>query len=168
MRVLGIDPGLAITGYAVVDRRNTGEPQAVAFGAIRTPAGHLLPGRLALIYEQMCDVVSRFTPQVMAVERLFFGRNVTTAFLVGQARGVILLCAAQHRIPVVEYKPAEIKQALVGYGNAAKRQVQYMVRAQLRLEEVPRPDDVADALAVALCHIVTEGFLARVEQQGDR
>ncbi len=166
MRVLGIDPGLAITGYAVVDDVE-GTPRARAYGAIRTPAKVPVAERLAQIYEEMCEIVRRFTPDVMAVERLFFGRNVTTAFLVGQARGVVLLCAAHHRIPVTEYKPAEIKQALVGYGNAAKHQVQYMVQAQLALEEIPRPDDVADALAVAVCHIITGGFLARLNTQGE-
>ncbi|NPA91571.1 MAG: crossover junction endodeoxyribonuclease RuvC [Chloroflexi bacterium] len=162
MRVLGIDPGLAITGYAVVEGEEGGALQAVAYGAIRTAAGRPLPERLVRIYDHLCSILDEYQPHVLAVERIFFGRNVTTALTVGQARGVVLLCAAQHQLPVVEYKPAEIKQALVGYGNAAKQQVQYMVRAQLDLPETPRPDDVADALAVALCHLTVGQFWARI------
>ena len=161
MRVLGIDPGLAITGYAIVVEDGGDEPRALTYGAIRTPAGQPVASRLAQLYTALCAIVEEYRPQALAVGNLFFGRNVTTAFMVGQARGVVLLCAAQHGLRVAEYKPTEIKQALVGYGNADKRQVQYMVRAQLGLEETPRPDDVADALAVAVCHIFTARFQAR-------
>ena len=161
MRVLGIDPGLAITGYAIVADDGGDVPRALAYGAIRTPAKRPVASRLAQLYTSLCAIVEEYRPQALAVENLFFGRNVTTAFMVGQARGVVLLCAAQHGLRVAEYKPTEIKQALVGYGNADKQQVQYMVRAQLGLQETPRPDDVADALAVAVCHIFTARFQAR-------
>ena len=158
MRVLGIDPGLAITGYGIVDEEEDGHLRAVAYDAITTPAGMPVPERLLRLYDHLAAVISRWQPEVAAVERLFFGRNVTTAFTVGQARGVVLLCVARHGLQVVEYKPAEIKQALVGYGNADKQQVQYMVRSLLDLPETPRPDDVADALATAVCHLFHARF----------
>ncbi len=166
MRVLGIDPGLAITGYGVVEETDDESFHALAFDAIVTPAGTPTPERLARLYASLCDVIAEYQPDVMAVERLFFGRNVSTAFVVGQARGVILLCAAQNNIPVAEYKPAEIKLSLVGYGNAAKQQVQFMVQSLLHLPQIPRPDDVADALATAICHIFN-ARLARLVREGD-
>lgn len=165
MRVLGIDPGLAITGYGLVEEREGGELNALAFDAIVTPAHMPTPQRLARLYTTLSGVLKQYRPDVMAVERLFFGRNVTTAFVVGQARGVILLCAAQHDLPVVEYKPSEIKLALVGYGNADKQQVQFMVRSLLRLPQAPRPDDVADALATAVCHIFHSRLTHLVEEE---
>lgn len=156
MRVLGVDPGLAITGYGVVEgERDVLRP--LAYAAIRTPAREPLAQRLLHLYREMTAVLAEYRPAVLAVERLFFGRNVTTAMNVGQARGVVLLCAAQHGVPVVEYTPAQVKQALTGYGAAPKAQVQYMVRALLNLDDVPRPDDVADALAVAVCHLYLAG-----------
>lgn len=152
MRVLGIDPGIAITGYGLVEDR-AGDLEALAYGDIRTPAGDPLPLRLRQLYEAIYLLIRDYRPDVAAVERVFFGRNVTTAFAVGQARGVALLALAQAEIPVYEYTPADVKQALVGYGSAPKAQIQAMVRMLLRLPEVPRPDDVADALAVAICHL---------------
>ncbi|MER3399576.1 MAG: crossover junction endodeoxyribonuclease RuvC [Thermoflexus sp.] len=152
MRVLGIDPGIAITGYGVIEERD-GQLEALAYGEIRTPAGDPLPLRLRRLYEGLQGLIQAHRPEAAAVERLFFGRNVTTAFAVGQARGVALLALAQAEIPVYEYTPADVKQALVGYGNAPKAQIQAMVRMVLRLPETPRPDDVADALAVAVCHL---------------
>lgn len=152
MRVLGIDPGIAITGYGVIEERD-GQLEALAYGEIRTPAGDPLPLRLRRLYEGLQGLIQAHRPEAAAVERLFFGRNVTTAFAVGQARGVALLALAQAEIPVYEYTPADVKQALVGYGNAPKAQIQAMVRMLLRLPETPRPDDVADALAVAVCHL---------------
>ncbi len=163
MRVLGIDPGLAITGYGIVEDIGGDEMRPIAYGAITTPAHEPIPERLLQIYESLSALIDRHRPDVMAVERLYFGRNVTTAFLVGQARGVILLCAARYYVPVVEYKPAEIKKTLVGYGSADKQQVQFMVRSLLRLSETPRPDDVADALATAVSHV----FYARFQQRAD-
>lgn len=152
MRVLGIDPGIAITGYGVIEERD-GQLEALAYGEIRTPVGDPLPLRLRRLYEGLQGLIQAHRPEAAAVERLFFGRNVTTAFAVGQARGVALLALAQAEIPVYEYTPADVKQALVGYGNAPKAQIQAMVRMLLRLPETPRPDDVADALAVAVCHL---------------
>ncbi len=164
MRVLGIDPGLATTGYGVVEEDEDERLHAVVYGAIVTSAGTPTPERLVHLHQALTDLIRHHQPDVMAVERLFFGRNVTTAFTVGQARGVVLLCAAQHNVPVVEYKPAEIKQALVGYGKADKQQVQFMVRSLLDLPHVPRPDDVADALATAVCHIFHARFSRRVSE----
>ncbi len=152
MRVLGIDPGIAITGYGLVEDRG-GDLEALAYGDIRTLAGDPLPLRLRRLYEALGSLIESYRPDVAAIERLFFGRNVTTAFAVGQARGVVLLALAQAEIPVYEYTPADVKQALVGYGGASKAQIQAMVRMLLRLPEIPRPDDVADALAVAICHL---------------
>ncbi len=167
MRVLGIDPGLAITGYGVVEEDAENDVRSIAYGAITTPARMPTAERLLHIYQALSALVRQYRPDVMAVERLYFGRNVTTALLVGQARGVIFLCAAQQGVPVVEYKPAEIKQALVGYGSAEKQQVQFMVRSLLHLQELPRPDDVADALATAICHVF-HARLGRFIDEGKR
>ncbi|MCS7251334.1 MAG: crossover junction endodeoxyribonuclease RuvC [Anaerolineae bacterium] len=152
MRVLGIDPGIAITGYGLVEE-SAGDLKVIAYGDIRTSSDEILSSRLRQIYDAICSLLQTHRPHVAAIERVFFGRNVTTAFAVGQARGVVLLALAQAEIPVYEYTPADIKQALVGYGNAPKAQIQGMVSMLLRLPEVPHPDDVADALAVAICHL---------------
>lgn len=152
MRVLGIDPGIAITGYGLIEDRGE-NLEALAYGDIRTPSGDPLPLRLRQLYEALQSLIHTYRPDVAAIERVFFGRNVTTAFAVGQARGVALLALAQAEIPIYEYAPADVKQALVGYGNAPKAQIQAMVRMLLRLPDTPRPDDVADALAVAICHL---------------
>ena len=152
MRVLGIDPGTAITGYGVVGEVQ-GELQPLAFGVIKTPADQPLPRRLQLIYRAISDLAEEWKPTAAAVEELFFSRNVRTAMSVGQARGVALLALANAGLDVAEYTPLAIKQAVTGYGNADKAQIQEMVRLLLRLEKVPRPDDAADALAVAICHL---------------
>ena len=152
MRVLGIDPGTAITGYGVVGEVQ-GELQPLAFGVIKTPADQPLPRRLQLIYRAISDLAEEWKPTAAAVEELFFSRNVRTAMSVGQARGVVLLALADAGLDVAEYTPLAIKQAVTGYGNADKAQIQEMVRLLLRLEKVPRPDDAADALAVAICHL---------------
>jgi crossover junction endodeoxyribonuclease RuvC len=152
MRVLGIDPGTAITGYGVVGEVQ-GELQPLAFGVIKTPADQPLPRRLQLIYRAISDLAAEWKPAAAAVEELFFSRNVRTAMSVGQARGVALLALADAGLDVAEYTPLAIKQAVTGYGNADKAQMQEMVRLLLRLEKVPRPDDAADALAVAICHL---------------
>lgn len=152
MLVLGIDPGTAITGYGLV--QETGEGLAlVDCGVITTPAGQSLPLRLQTIYQGLTSLIERTRPSTAAVEELFFGRNVRTALSVGQARGVTLLALADAGLPIYEYKPLEIKQAIAGYGNAGKEQVQEMVRLLLGLPDIPRPDDAADAVAVAICHI---------------
>lgn len=151
MLVLGIDPGTAITGYGLVEER-AGELSLVECGVIRTSAEDELPARLADIYQAVREIIVRFAPAAMAIEALFFNTNARTAFAVGQARGVCLLAAAQVHLPVYEYTPLQVKQAVVGYGRAEKQQVQEMVRLMLRLNDIPRPDDAADAVAVAICH----------------
>lgn len=152
MLVLGIDPGLAITGYGLVEEQE-GELSLVDCGAITTPAGVPVPQRLQGLYEGLCEVVTRYQPDSAAVEELFFSANVKTAMVVGQARGVILLSLSLNALPIYEYTPLQIKQALVGYGRATKDQVQRMVGMLLELSEIPAPDDVADAIAVAICHL---------------
>lgn len=152
--VLGIDPGTATTGYGLV--REEGDAlQAVAFGVIHTEPGVPLAQRLASLYAQLSALVHTHQPDAAAVEELFFSRNVRTAMAVGQARGVALLALAHAHIPVDEYTPRQVKQAVAGYGNAAKDQVQEMVRLLLNLPDVPQPDDAADALAIAICHLHT-------------
>ncbi len=153
MLVLGIDPGTAITGFGLVREDDRGDLVAVEYGVIQTPARDSMPQRLRQIYTQLQDVISLHRPTSSAVEKLFFQSNVKTAISVGQARGVALLALAETEIPIAEYTPLEIKQAVVGYGSADKQQVQHMIRALLNLEEIPKPDDAADALAVAICHL---------------
>ena len=151
MRILGIDPGYAIVGYGVVDY--TGNRfQVVDYGKITTTPKYTLPERLQMIYEGVCQVISVHKPDMVAVEELFFNNNVKTAIDVAQARGVVLLASSQSGKPLFEYTPLQVKQAVVGYGRAQKEQVQQMVKALLNLEKIPKPDDVADALAVAVCH----------------
>lgn len=152
MLVLGIDPGTAITGYGLV-REEEERLVLVDYGVIMTPSGQPLPVRLQTIYHGLASVIRHHQPQVAAVEELFFSRNVRTALSVGQARGVALLGLADAGLPIFEYKPMEVKQAIAGYGAADKQQVQQMVRMLLDLDEVPQPDDAADAIAVAVCHI---------------
>lgn len=159
---LGIDPGTATLGYGVI--AGDTEPVAIDYGVIETPADAAMAMRLRDIHEGVCELIERFHPTVVAVEQLFFARNVTTALTVGQARGVILLAAAQHDIPVTEYTPMQVKQAVVGYGAAHKHQMQEMVRIILSLRSLPKPDDAADALAIALCHAQSAPFLARTGQ----
>jgi crossover junction endodeoxyribonuclease RuvC len=151
VRILGLDPGTATVGYGIVED-NDGQPVPVAFGVISTPAGEPPAQRLQQIYRELNELLDRYRPDAAAVEQLFFGRNITTAISVGQARGVLLLALANANIPIGEYSPPKIKEAVSGYGNAAKEQVQFMVTSILGLAEVPRPDDAADGLAVALTH----------------
>ncbi len=151
MRVLGIDPGTAITGYGVVEGEGDGL-SLTTYGAITTPANQPLPQRLQHIYRELRALISEWDPDSAAVEELFFSKNARTALSVGHARGVALLAITEAGLPIQEYKPAEVKQAVAGYGNAPKQQVQGMVQLLLDLDEVPRPDDAADALAVAICH----------------
>jgi crossover junction endodeoxyribonuclease RuvC len=153
MLVLGLDPGLAITGYGLVRESPSGELALVTYGAIATAAEDPLPERLLSIQQQLDRLLAEHEPDVVAVEELFFCRNVTTALVVGQARGVEILTAARHGLPVYEYKPMAVKQAVSGYGQASKAQVQEMVRLLLDLDEVPQPDDAADGVAVAICHL---------------
>ncbi|MFC4776485.1 crossover junction endodeoxyribonuclease RuvC [Paenibacillus sp. GCM10023252] len=151
MRVLGIDPGIAIVGFGFVDK-NGHKLTPVQYGCIQTEAGTPQETRLLQVYESAGALMDKYKPDSVAVEKLFFNRNVTTAFAVGQARGVVILAAAQRGLLVAEYTPLQVKQAVVGYGKAEKRQVQEMVKVFLKLSAIPKPDDVADALAIAICH----------------
>ncbi len=154
MRILGIDPGLATVGWGVIDVIN-GKPKAVAYGVILTPKENKLPERLLIIEEDLKSLIAKFNPDEIALEELFFNNNATTAINVSQARGVILLTAIKSCKGLFEYTPLQIKQALTGYGRAEKKQIQEMTRTFLNLAKVPKPDDAADALAVALTHSQT-------------
>ena len=151
MTILGIDPGYATIGFGIVEQ-DGGTIRLKQYGTINTPAGMEFPQRLATIYRDMNELMEAFHPDVMVVEELFFGNNVTTGIGVAHGRGVILLSAAERNIPIIEYKPSQVKQAVVGYGNAEKKQVMEMTRRILNLDKIPRPDDAADASAIALCH----------------
>lgn len=153
MLVIGIDPGTATTGYGLVQELDDGSLMVVDFGAVLTPPDIPMQQRLLKLYQGLKDILLLHRPQSGAVEKLFFQRNVRTAISVGQGRGVALLALGEAELPVTEYTPLEVKQAVVGYGGADKNQVQEMVRALLGLQDVPRPDDAADALAVAICHL---------------
>jgi crossover junction endodeoxyribonuclease RuvC len=161
MLVLGIDPGIATTGYGFVRPLSSGRLEAVDFGVLQTDARMPLPERLAFLHQSLTDLLSHHRPDSAAVERLYFQRNVSTAMIVGEARGVLVLALAQAGIPVGEYTPGEIKQAVTAYGGAEKRQMQVMIRLLLGLAEIPRPDDAADALAVAVCHLQRAGLERR-------
>ncbi len=151
MLILGIDPGYAIVGFGVLESAG-GRQRLVRCGAINTPAGMALPARLLQIARDMETLIGQFHPQAMAIEELFFNHNVTTGIGVAQARGVILMTAEKLSVPVYEYNPSQVKQAVVGYGKAEKRQVMDMTKRLLGLSSVPKPDDAADAVAIALCH----------------
>ncbi|MBI4762241.1 MAG: crossover junction endodeoxyribonuclease RuvC [Chloroflexota bacterium] len=155
---IGIDPGTATTGFGLVRLMPDGELVAVKYGVILTPKESPAPARLEMLYDQMRRLLAEHKPDTAAVEKLFFQRNVTTALAVGQARGVIMLALQQAGIEAFEYTPNEIKQAVAGYGSAQKRQVQEMVRALLQLDSIPKPDDAADALAVAITHLNTKRY----------
>jgi len=157
MIVLGLDPGIALTGYGVLTPAEGASFRVVAYGALTTPPNLAPADRLRLLYQQLTDVFRQTRPQEVAVEQLYFSRNVTTALSVGQARGVALLAAAEAGAAVFEYSPSQVKAAVTGSGRAEKRQVQYMVQAILGLPRIPQPDDVADALAVAVCHCFRRG-----------
>lgn len=150
MLILGIDPGFARTGWGVVEY-NRGQLKLVDYGCIETKKGEDFSDRLNFLYDEIVKKIKKFKPDVIAVEELFFYKNITTAIKVSHARGVILLSAKKARVPVREFTPLQVKQAISGYGKADKMQVQKMVRALLNLREIPKPDDAADALAVAIC-----------------
>lgn len=152
MLVLGIDPGTAITGWGVVGKEDN-ELSLVAYGTVNTSRDAPLPQRLQTIHRELGEIMSEHRPDAVAVEKLFFSRNVRTALRVGQARGVALLAVADAGIPLHEYTPLEVKQSVVGYGRATKEQIQQLVKMLLGLDHVPHPDDAADAIAVAICHI---------------
>lgn len=152
MRVLGVDPGTAITGWGVVEG-NGQTLTMTACGVITTAAGTPLPQRLQIIYNDLTQIIARWQPQDSAIEELFFSKNAKTALAVGHGRGAAMLALANANLPIAEYKPLEIKQAITGYGGADKHQMQQMVKLLLTLDDIPRPDDAADALAVAICHL---------------
>jgi crossover junction endodeoxyribonuclease RuvC len=158
MLVLGIDPGTATTGYGLVQENNNGSLEVVDYGVILTSPDDPMPQRLRKLYTDLKEIIDLHRPENGAVEKLFFQRNVRTAISVGQARGVAVLAIAEADLLVYEYTPLEIKQSVVGYGGADKMQVQQMVKALLNLDEVPKPDDAADALAVAICHLHSARF----------
>jgi crossover junction endodeoxyribonuclease RuvC len=158
MLALGIDPGTATTGYGLVRLEPDGSLLAVKYGVITTPKNTPDAERLVMLYDQLQELLHEHKPETAAVEKLFFQRNITTAIAVGQARGVMLLSLAQIGLEVFEYTPNEIKQAVAGYGSAGKRQMQEMVRVLLELDSIPKPDDAADALAVAITHLHTNRF----------
>ena len=166
MRILGIDPGYAIVGYGVVDYRSN-HFGIVDFGAITTPAGMDFGRRLEIIYDEMQVLIKKTKPEAMAIEKLFYNTNAKTVIDVGQARGVLLLAAQKNHLPVYEYTPLQVKQSVVGYGRAEKKQVQEMTRIMLHLDKVPKPDDTADALAMAICHAHTSGSLMKRLQVKD-
>ncbi len=157
MRIIGLDPGTATTGYGIVDAED-GELTAVTYGTITTPANMDMPYRLQMIQQELQDLLDEYQPDTAGIEEVFFGRNVTTAITVGQARGVLMLTLANAGIPIGEYSPPKIKDAITGYGKADKHQVQLMVRNMLDLEETPRPDDAADGLAIAITHYHYQRF----------
>jgi crossover junction endodeoxyribonuclease RuvC len=158
MLALGLDPGTASTGYGLVRLAPDGGLEAVTFGVISTPKEASASARLEMLYNQMHDLLKVHHPDTAGVEKLFFQRNISTAIAVGQARGVALLCLQQEGVQVSEYTPNEVKQAVAGYGSADKRQVGEMVRTLLGLSAIPRPDDAADALAIAITHLHTTRY----------
>ena len=165
MRILGIDPGYGITGFGIVEAQR-GNCRLVRCGAITTPAGMDFSARLEIIYEDMRQLLEVAKPDCVAIEELFFGQNVTTGIGVAQSRGVILLAIRKAGLEVYSYKPMQVKQAVVGYGNATKHQVQDMTRRILQLDAMPKPDDAADAIAIALCHARSStSLLARLKEK---
>lgn len=158
MKILGIDPGLGRMGWGVI------EPEGSRFivqgyGCIETEPKSDIPGRLYALYDEVCRIIDEYQPEVLSIEDLFFAKNVSTAFSVGQARGVVLLAASQKNLKVAIYTPLQVKSAVTGYGKADKKQVGQMVKLQLKLKEVPKPDDTADALAIALTYAVTKKYV---------
>ena len=165
MRILGIDPGYGITGFGLVEAERN-QFRLLRCGAITTPAGMDFSARLEIIYEDMRKLLEVAKPDVVAIEELFFGQNVTTGIGVAQSRGVILLAIRQAGLEVHQYKPMQVKQAVVGYGNATKHQVQDMTKRLLHLQQMPKPDDAADAIAIALCHgRSATSLLSRLQSQ---
>jgi crossover junction endodeoxyribonuclease RuvC len=156
MVIIGVDPGYAIVGWGVI-RFESNRYQTLDYGAITTPAKMPFPMRLERIYDELTVIVSRYKPDAMSVEELFFNNNAKTAIAVGQGRGVVLLAGQKCGVPVYEYTPLQVKQSVVGYGRAEKKQVMEMTRILLNLREVPKPDDTADALAMAICHAHASG-----------
>lgn len=166
MRICGIDPGVARCGYALIETA-AGTSQVYSYGCLETPAHLSLPERLLVLHQRLQEVFT-WGAEVLAIEALFFNKNTRTAMMVAQGRGVVLLSAAQFGLPVFEYTPPEVKQALVGYGRADKRQIQEMLLRTLNLSSLPQPDDAADALAVAVCHAQVASFVEHTQTGGAR
>lgn len=156
MIILGIDPGYAIVGYGVLEYKNN-HFKTIDYGAITTEAGTDFNCRLEIVYDELSALMEKYKPDAMSVEKVFYNSNAKTVIDVSQARGVIMLAAQKHKIPVFEYTPLQVKQSVVGYGRAEKKQIQEMIKRILFLEKVPKPDDTADALAMAVCHAHTSG-----------
>lgn len=167
MRIMGIDPGLAIIGFGIVDQEGN-RLKAVQYGSIQTKAELPLSRRLKQIYDACTELIERYEPTVVTVEKLFFNRNVTTAFTVGQARGVIILAAEEAGIDITEYTPLQVKQAVVGYGKAEKYQIQEMVKLLLSLPNTPKPNDVADALGIAICEAHSMKLTRQILSEGSQ
>lgn len=159
MNILGIDPGLTQTGYGIIQVTGT-QTTMVDYGIIKPNAKESLPQRLITIFNDVAEIIEKYTPSVMAIEDIFYGKNIRSTLMLGHARGAALLAAAQQKIPIYEYSPRKVKQALTGNGNAHKQQVQFMVKSVLQLADIPQPQDASDALAFCLCH--TQQF-----RQGD-
>ena len=157
MKILGIDPGLGRMGWGVIEVESS-KFKVYGYGCIETEPKSDIPGRLYALYDEVCRIIDEYKPEVLSIEDLFFAKNVSTAFSVGQARGVVLLAASQKNLKVAIYTPLQVKAAVKGYGKADKKQVGQMVKLQLKLKEVPKPDDTADALAIALTYAVTKKY----------
>ena len=160
--ILGIDPGVATTGYAFVKEKSK-QTEILDYGVISTSAKQQFSERLKYIHRALTKLIKKFKPDVIAVEQLYFCKNVKTALMVGQARGVILLTAILNKLPLYEFTPLQVKQAVCGYGKADKCQVQNMVKVLLNLKQIPKPDDAADALAIALTYLQSKNFLAKIK-----
>jgi crossover junction endodeoxyribonuclease RuvC len=163
MRILGIDPGIALTGFGIVEKDGV-SVTAGSYGHISTESGTPVALRLKILYDDMVNVITEYKPDVMVVEELFFNKNVKTAIVAAQARGVIILSGVNNGIDVEEYTPLQVKQAVIGYGRASKSQVQFMVKELLKLKEIPKPDDTADALAIAICHANSMGIMRHLDR----
>lgn len=150
--ILGIDPGIATTGFGVIQKQGN-KINAIDYGKIITKPKDNAPKRLKIIFNELTKIIKKYKLDAIAIERIFFNKNTKTALSVGEARGVVMLCSANFDIPLSEYTPLEVKTAVVGYGRADKKQIKYMVKVILNLKEIPHPDDTADALAIAICHV---------------
>jgi crossover junction endodeoxyribonuclease RuvC len=167
MKILGIDPGTVVMGYGVIESEDS-EIALVDYGAITVPEQYKIGERLSYLYQELIKVIHRHKPDAVAVEQPFIAKNVKSAMAIGRAQAIALLAAASHKIPTYEYTPAEVKQRVANYGASSKEQIQEMVRLQLGLEEIPQPNDAADALAVALCHVQEMHVSNLLTRQGER
>ena len=161
MRIIGIDPGYAITGFGVIEY-NGNHFELIKAGAIETKAGVPFPNRLQKIYDDMTDLIEEYKPDAISIEELFFNTNTTTAIGVAQGRGAVLIAASKTATPIYEYTPLQVKQSITGYGRADKKQVQMMVKALLGLEKIPKLDDTTDAMAIAICHAHSNKFAQKI------